>query len=358
MKYLSLLFLGLLFSCNDARETIFPEYKELVEAVYSSVLLEPKDAYKVNASVSGFVDSILVKVGDNLKVGDILLHISSEPIQLNQQNAYLNYDLVRQTLEGEANLLEEMKLELKTAKLKMQNDSINSLRFTRLYAEKACSKFEFDTAMLGYEMSKNNFLSLKKRIARKETELKNQLAQSRNNLQSSVLKTKDYTIRSSRKGKVFQLLKEPGEFVNMQEALAIIGDQDAFVLKMLIDEVDITKVQIGQKVLVTLEAFKNNVFEAKISTISPKMDERTQTFEMEAVFSNPPKMLYMGLTGEGNIVLNEKKKALVIPREYLLPGNKVETENGIVSVKTGLSNWSYIEIISGITEQTTIYKPL
>lgn len=358
MKYLFLLFIGLLFSCNDSRETIVPEYRELVEAVYSSVLLEPKDTYKVNASVSGFVDTIYVKVGDNLKVGDILLHISSEPMQLNQQNAYLNYDLVRQTLEGESNLLEEMKLELKTAKLKMQNDSINSARFSRLYAEKACSKFEFDAAELGYEMSKNNFFSLKKRIARKETELRNQLVQSRNNLQSSALKTRDYTIRSGRNGKVFQLLKEPGEFVNMQEPLAIIGDQDAFVLKMLIDEVDITKVQIGQKVLVTLEAYKDKVFEARISTISPKMDERTQTFEMEAVFSNPPKRLYMGLTGEGNIVLNEKKKALVIPREYLLPGNKVETENGIVSVKTGLSNWSYIEIISGITEQTTIYKPL
>ena len=358
MKYLYLIFLGVLFSCNDARETNNPEYKELVEAVYSSVLLEPKDVYMVNASVSGFVDTILVKEGDNIKEGEILLHISSEQIQLNQQNAYLNYDLVRQTLEGEVNLLEEMRLELKTAKFKMQNDSINSLRFSRLYAEKACSKFEFDTALLGYEMSKNNYLSLKKRIARKAKELKNQLAQSRNNLQSSALKTKDYTIRSSRKGKVFQLLKVPGEFVNMQEPLAIIGDQDDFILKMLIDEVDISKVEIGQKVLVTLQAFKNKVFEARISTISPKMDERSQTFEMQAVFINPPKMLYMGLTGEGNIVLNEKKKALVIPREYLLPGNKVDTENGIVSVKTGLSNWSYIEIISGITEQTTIYKPL
>jgi HlyD family secretion protein len=358
MKHIFLLFLGTLFSCTDARETTYPEYKELLEAVYSSVLLEPKDAYKVNASISGFVDTVLVKLGDNLKVGEIILHISSDPILLNQQNAYLNYVLVRQTLDGEANVLEEMKLEIKTAKLKMQNDSVNSARFSSLLAEKACSKFEFDTALLGYEMSKNNFLALKKRIARKEKELKNQLAQSRNNLKSSALKTEDYTIRSSRNGKVFQLLKEPGEYVNMQEPLAIIGDKDDFVLKMLIDEVDITKVQIGQKVVVTLEAFKDKVFEARISTISPKMDERTQTFEMEAIFSNPPKKLYMGLTGEGNIVLNEKKKALVIPREYLLPGNKVETENGIVTVKTGLSNWSYVEIINGITEKTAIFKPL
>ena len=65
----------------------------------------------------------------------------------------------------------------------------------------------------------------------------------------------------------------------------------------------------------------------------------------------------MGLTGEGNIVINEKGSALVIPREYLQPGNKVETEKGMVTVKTGLSNWSYIEILSGLSENQVIYKP-
>jgi len=48
---------------------------------------------------------------------------------------------------------------------------------------------------------------------------------------------------------------------------------------------------------------------------------------------------------------------LVIPREYLQPGNKVETEKGMVTVKTGLSNWSYIEILSGLSENQVIYKP-
>jgi multidrug efflux pump subunit AcrA (membrane-fusion protein) len=106
-----------------------------------------------------------------------------------------------------------------------------------------------------------------------------------------------------------------------------------------------------------LEAFKRTIYEAKISRIAPKMDERTQTFEVEAVFTNDPHKLYMGLTGEGNIVIKEKKSALVIPREYLQAGNMVETDNGLIHVSTGLSNWSYIEILDGIDEHTSIYKP-
>lgn len=357
MKYYLFIALFGLLSCSEDRESTKPVYKELVEAVYSSVLIEPKDAYKVNASITGYIDEVLVKEGDVVKAGDVLFVISSKPIQLNEQNAQLNYELLKDTYAGEANVIEEMKLDLKSARLKMQNDSLNFVRFKSLYDKNAVSKFEYDNANLTYEISRNNYSSLKKRIARKEKELKNQINQSRNSLNASALKTADYTIKSNLSGKVFQLFKEKGEYISMQEPLAIIGDEKDFYIKMLIDEVDISKIEIGQKVLVSLEAFKNKVFEAKINKIAPKMDERTQTFEIEAVFTEFPSILYMGLTGEGNIVINEKKKALVIPREYLVSGNKVETENGMVKVITGLSNWSYIEILSGVEESTLIYKP-
>ncbi|MFN5844070.1 MAG: efflux RND transporter periplasmic adaptor subunit, partial [Flavobacteriia bacterium] len=223
--------------------------------------------------------------------------------------------------------------------------------------DKALSKFELDNTSLAYEITRNNYASMKKRIARKEKELKNQIAQSRNNADVSSLRTEEYVIKSNITGKVFQIFKEKGEFVSMQEPLAVIGDKDKFKLKMLIDEVDISKVSLGQKVLVTLEAFKNSVYEAKISRIAPKMDERTQTFKVEAEFTKLPKKLYMGLTGEGNIIIHEKNSALVIPREFLQAGNKVETDQGLVQIKTGLSNWSYIEVLEGIDENTIIYKP-
>lgn len=357
MKYSLYFLLFLLFSCSEERESIKPERKEMVEAVYSSILIEPLDVYKVNSSIAGYIDQLLVKEGDNVKEGDLLCVISNKPIQLNQQNAELNYKLLKETYEGESNLIEEMKLDLQSAKYKMQNDSLNYMRFKALFDKNASSKFEYDNATLNYEISKNNFKTLKKRIVRKENELKNQINQSKNNLNSSSLKTDDYYIKSNINGKVFQLFKEKGEFISMQEPFAILGDKDNFKLKMLIDEVDISRINLGQKVLVTLEAFKSSVFEAKITKIAPKMDEKTQTFEIEAIFVKGPKKMYMGLTGEGNIVIDEKRDALVIPREYLMSGNKVETEKGIVSVTTGLSNWSYIEILTGVDAETLIYKP-
>jgi len=358
MKFFNFLAaLLLLFSCSEERETTKPKHELMVEAVYSSVTIQPNQEYKVNASIAGYLDEVKVKEGDNVNLNDVLFVISNEPIQLNQQNAQLAFEFLKDSYQGQANVIDEMKLSLKTAKVKMQNDSLNFKRFSALFQSGACAKSELDNASLAYEASKNSYASLKTQIQRKELELKNQLNQSKNNVDASASKTGDYIIRSNINGKIFQLNKEKGEFVSMQETIAIVGDGSQFSIDMLIDEVDISKVDVGQKVLVTLEAYKDKVFEAYITEIAPKMDERTQTFKIKANFKNVPKKLYMGLTGEGNIVINEKKKALVIPKDYLLPGNLVETENGIVKVKTGLSNWDFVEILSGIDQNTIIYKP-
>ena len=48
------------------------------------------------------------------------------------------------------------------------------------------------------------------------------------------------------------------------------------------------------------------------------MNERTHTFTVKAAFIKQPKVLYPNLSLEANIVLNTKKNAIVIPKEYLV----------------------------------------
>jgi RND family efflux transporter MFP subunit len=348
---------SILYSCNSKRESTKPKRETLINTVYSSVTIEPDNVYKVNSTFSGNIEDILVYEGDLVKKGDILFILANKPIRLNQENEELNQSLLLQSYKGKANVLEDLKLESQSARINFQNDSSNYLRFQKLYQQNACSKIELEKAQIAYQLSKSQLKSAHNKITRKENELHTQLNQAQNNVRISSLRTADGIISSRIDGKLFQLFKKKGEYVSLQEPIAIIGDKDKFLLKMLVDEVDISKIKAGQKVLVELEAYKNQVFEALVSKISPKMDEKTQTFLIEAKFVKVPPKLYMGLTGEGNILIDSKHKALVIPRDYLLPGNKVETDMGLVSVKTGMANWDYIEILSGLTEKTIIYKP-
>jgi len=139
--------------------------------------------------------------------------------------------------------------------------------------------------------------------------------------------------------------------------LANIGSSNVFIIELLIDEVDIVKLQLKQKVLITLDAYSDEVFEARVDKIYPKKNERTQTFKVEAIFDNPPKVLYPGLAGEANIVVSERENVLTIPLEYLIDGNSVQTGEGLKEIEIGNKNLREVEILSGIDEQTKIYKP-
>jgi multidrug efflux pump subunit AcrA (membrane-fusion protein) len=125
---------------------------------------------------------------------------------------------------------------------------------------------------------------------------------------------------------------------------------------MLIDEVDITKIELNQVILITLDAYEKEVFEAKISKIYPTKNERTQTFKIEGVFTNRPKKLYPGLTGEANIVINTKNNVITVPNEYINENSELKTDKGLIKVVTGIKNLERIEIVSGIDSSTLIYK--
>jgi HlyD family secretion protein len=126
---------------------------------------------------------------------------------------------------------------------------------------------------------------------------------------------------------------------------------------MLIDEVDIASVSPGQLIYITLDAYKDQVFEASLTKIYPLKDTRTQTFQVEGRFNKEPPTLFAGLSGEANIVLTEKKNAMTIPLNYLMQGKKVKTEQGEILVETGISNMSFVEILSGIDTSTVLLKP-
>ena len=126
---------------------------------------------------------------------------------------------------------------------------------------------------------------------------------------------------------------------------------------MLVDEVDIVRISKNQEVLINLDAYNGKVFTGIVSKILPKKDERNQTFKVEALFDKAPDVLYPGLSGEANIIIARKDNILVIPKEYLTEDNKVMTNDGLIDVALGIENLEFVEIISGISEETQIIKP-
>ena len=344
-----------LYSCKK-EEQITPKRLAMTESIYSSVTIQPDSVYQVYAVISGILEKKFVEEGNLVVKNQSLFQVTNTAPELNTRNAKLALDLAINNYSGSITLLEEIKEEINAAKLKLKSDSINYVREKKLFEKNIVAKIDFEAKQLNYDLAKNNLNMLQSKLNRTKNELLINVKQSKNNYNTSLVSTKDYTVKSNITGKVYAIDRKIGELIKTVEPIATLGSATDFIIRMLVDEVDIVKVSKNQEVIITLDAYKGQVFTAKVKRILPKKDERNQTFTVEAIFDNQPKVLYPGLSGEGNIVIAKRENVLTIPTDYLLEDDKVRTKEGLVSIKTGLRNMDFVEVISGISEKTILYK--
>lgn len=349
MKYvlcLSLLFLVL--SCGKDPETTKPEIRDISSSVYASGTIKSKDQYQVYPLVSGIIREIYVDDGDRVAKGQLLMRIDNRTQQLTKENAALlaSYNSVQENTDR----LNEAKDAIALSKDKLKTDSLLYVRTKTLYNQGAASGVELEQRELAYESSRNAYQSAKTRYKDLQRQITINAKQAQNNLAISAKTEEDFLIRSDLSGTIYSVLKEQGELVSPQMPVAVVGAADQFVLEMEVDEYDIAKIERGQKVFVTMDSYKGQVFEAKVTKVSPIMNERSKTFTVEAIFTKTPPKVFPNTSFEASIVLQSKSKAMVIPKRYLLAGDKVLLSDGRkVAVKTGLRDYEFVEILSGIS---------
>jgi HlyD family secretion protein len=356
LPFLLILVFMLLVSCQGGQETTHPTREDISESVYASGVVKSKDQYQVFSTVSGVIRQVLVAEGDVVRKGDPLVRIENETARLNTESARLAAENAR--LSANADKLDELKVNIDLARSRMHYDSALLARQRNLWARQIGTRVELEQKELNYQ----NAATAYKAAVHRYNDLKRQLRfaarQSQKTLETSQTIAADYTVRSQANGKVYSLLREAGEMVNTQSPLALIGDAEAFRLELQVDEYDIAKIKPGQRVLLHLDSYRGQAFEAKVEKINPAMNERTRSFTVEAGFVTRPPTLYPNLTAEANILIRVKKQALTIPRAYLVEESYVLNEDKQkVKVATGLKDYQKVEILSGLTAADIIVKP-
>lgn len=357
MKHVVILALGLLvFSCNKKPETSLPSVGPITESIYASGVLKTADQYQAFVNANGIVNEILVKEGDSVQIGSPLVSITNETQRFAAENASIAANF--NDFAANSGKLDEAKLGIETAKNKFRLDSALYSRQKNLWEQQIGTKIDFEMKELAFQTSKSNYLAAIQRYRDLKRSLEFSSAQSKKNLQISSHQAQDYVLRSKTNGIVYSLLKSIGEMVNPQTPIAIIGNYQDFILELQVDENDILRVQNGQKVLITLDSYKNQIFEAKVSKISEIMNERSKTFLVEAKFTKAPPKLFPNITFEANILLNKKENAILIPRNYLKQDSIVTLASGEEKiVKVGLKDFQKAEILSGLKATDEIIKP-
>jgi len=346
----------LTFGCGSDEEKIYPQRGNITESIYASGVVKARNQYQAFSVATGIIEQILVKDGDSVKMGDPIVIIYNETGRLNRESA----ELARAFSARQANQdrLRDMEINIDVSKGQYENDSLMMERQKRLRSQGVGSEADYERRELNFRNSKAAYQAGKIRLDELIREIDFQERQANKNVQISRAQEDDYLVTSKIDGVVYTLLKEEGELVSPQSAVAVIGSASDFGLELEVDEYDIARVRVGQKIFISMDSYRGRVFEARVVKINPIMNQVSKSFTVEADFVSKPPQLYPFLTLEANIVVEYREDVLIIPRNYLYQDHFVITaDNDTVTVEVGIKDFQKAEIVKGISEETALIQP-
>ena len=165
-------------------------------------------------------------------------------------------------------------------------------------------------------------------------------------------------------GVVLDVTTEVGEWISPSPPGVFIPpvidliDPDALYVSAPIDEADVARIRVGLPVRITLDAFRGQSFDGTLSYVSSFVEtrqEQNRTLRVEAVFQRTelPANLLPGLSADIEVILDAREGVLRLPTYALLEGGRVlviEADRlAERTVTTGLRNWSYTEVHTGLS---------
>lgn len=334
---------------------------------------------------SGRIISALEK-GDSFKEGDILVEVDNSEglLQLDKieknlklseiswKEAKLNYQKSMDTYHITLQLLD-----LNTQKAEESTESaLDSLEDAEEKGESSSisqAESSYKQALLSQSTTYwNNLSSLQSAEAQMESAKDNlnqagiQLELARMELESANKDLDDYILNAPYDGIVISSGFEAGN-QNSGNSISIINK--SFLIKATIGETDISKVSENDEAYITLDAYPDIQLLGEVEKIIPITiaDGNITSFEIIVKFNGTEKVnIYYGLSASVDIVIEKAEDILYVPiqavytengKSYvdILLSEQVDSENMEQSVKkmevtTGINDYSYIEVISGLKE--------
>lgn len=355
-----MIFFSAIAGCkNEAKQN--PTRKDIIETVYASGKILADSEYTVYALNPGIITGKLVREGDQVDRGATIYQVRHSGPAASSAAADFSYQYAKENLSPGSRVLSDLKIAMRNAGLQCFNDSVIYIRYRNLWAQQIGTRVNLDNVETQYQIAVNN----RKAAREKYLSVVNDLRVAMKNAQSQSVNARaelgNYTIRAENAGVVYQMLKEKGEAVKTNEAVALMGKPGNRIIRLDVDQQDVDRLQKDQVILIKTDMSGDQIFKGSVVRVYPVMNEADQTFRVDAVFTGnfPPSFIHC--SAEANIVIREKRDCLVIPAAFLLTGDSVITRsNGgkkTIAVKTGIRTLDEVEILSGLNLHSELIIP-
>lgn len=281
----------------------------------------------ISAKVAGSVKNIIKDEGSLVSVGDTILAIEHELLDLQLKKAVAMRDAAEAQLQlsikgarpedrAQANEL------LKQAEANYNLALADRDRMESLYKSQTITKKQWDDIQTRFTVAESQYTAAKennkkiKNIARPEE--KKQAQANYDNANASVMmiekNIRDCYVTASSKGYIVKMFFEEGESVMPGSSLFKLSDLSVVDLVIYVPETKLGLLKIGQSAEVEIDAFEEKSFDGKVTYISPEAeftpkniqtkDERTKlVFAVKIEIPNSNFELKAGLPADGKIIV-------------------------------------------------------
>jgi len=344
-----------LFSCGKKMNETTPVRKDITETVFASGTLEPEDKYNLTAQSEGYIIELKFDEGDTVKKDQVLAIIDNKTNVVNASGSENLLGIVAQNSGPEGPTLKQAQQNVQLLKEKSEQDSVQLLRYKKLIESNSVSKLELENVRLAYENSKINYLNAAQNYRLQKQQVDQQLISQKLQRDVSSVSNENNVVKAVLRGKIYNKIKQVGDYVRRGDVIAVIGSSEKLYTKLSIDETNIYKIKVGQKAIIQLNTNKEKNYAGIVTEIYSSFDDQTQSFYCKVYFTDNLDFKISGTQLQANIIIGERKNALVIPRNFLGYGNKVLIKGkGESVIETGFISGDWVEIKSGLDENTTI----
>lgn len=370
------------------------ERDDLALSVVATGSVVPVATVEVKSKASGLVKSILVEAGDRVKEGEVLIELDKELLQAQLREAEASRMAASARLEeteAEARLAltqkAKLQLDLRNLEDNMAYIRKQVARYQNMFAEKLIPRSdieraerELQDASLRVESLRSELLMQDARIeaARKAVaRVKAEVIQAEANLDRTRENLRFATLTSPIAGDVLKRHVEVGDAVSsilqlgsQATLLLTLGDMNEVFVEGRVDESDIGKVFVSQDARVKVDAYRDRTFPGRVVRIAP-LGEKVDNiigFQVRVTIRDAERILRPQMSANAEIVIQEKKKVLVIPENVVIYDRERNTFVEVyetsapnlrrrVLIKTGISNGTRTEVISGLQEGQKLVVP-
>ncbi len=279
--------------------------RDLVEKVSATGEIKPKKNINISTDVAGKILKLLVKEGDTVKAGQLLLKVDSAMYE-----AYA---------ERDREIINSSKADLMSQDVQVKKARQYFTRRQQLFEQGLIAKEQFEDAQSQLDMAIASMQATQHRIKQAQASL--------NSTSDSIKKT---NIVSPIEGIVTSLKVEEGEVAiigtmnNPGTVLMTIADLSVMEAEVLVDETDVVRVKLGKESEVRVDALPGAKMPGRVTEIGNSAVNATTTtttsasgeakdFKTVITLDNPPPSLKPGFSATADIIIERKKQVVSIP---------------------------------------------